>query len=566
MEWSQAVKAVRDGFDARRDRLAKVAMTEAFGDQDIYGRGGLMHLWGGTELPRANEHLRWVAAWFEHPHPHGRDHHGEADFTAIRLARAMAQFADRLEPATAVAIEQFLLTKDYESMHFGGENHSLQFHTSRLVAAQLYPDRPFAAYASQTGRELAPFDTRWLTRFIEFRARQGWGEFDSLGYVSVDMESLVTLRDFAADLRLRRLAGDMCNLLLADIVVDMLQGVMGGAHGRSYAANLHETTSSTSHSLMHLYFGLGRVEAIPVFHPIECLISDFRPDPLVIDIAIGRREPYVNRERKYLHRFSDALPAVVGPGSIRKLTWWCPQFVIGAVQFQDGYGADSPDIWYARHQQVEWELLLGGQPPVSVFTHHPDRQLMHSYWTGDNDCECGSFFQNGPAVAAVYRIAPKSKFQYIHAHLPHRMMDEVVQRGQWMFLHRGPVYAGLWSHHGWRWTTEGEDAGRELISDGPTHGIVCEAGLADEYVSFAAFQDQLASAAIGFDPQAVSLEYHSPRHGRLGVDADGGRFLNGQAVDLEYPTWDSPYLRSAWDSGVVELSKDGRKRVIDFNA
>jgi len=141
-----------------------------------------------------------------------------------------------------------------------------------------------------------------------------------------------------------------------------------------------------------------------------------------------------------------------------------------------------------------------------------------------------------------------------------------VQRGQWMFLHRGPVYAGLWSHHGWRWTTEGEDAGRELISDGPTHGIVCEAGLADEYVSFAAFQDQLASAAIGFDPQAVSLEYHSPRHGRLGVDADGGRFLNGQAVDLEYPTWDSPYLRSAWDSGVVELSKDGRKRVIDFNA
>jgi hypothetical protein len=566
VEYSQAVREVQDGFDARREHLAGLALSQAFDEHDIYGRGGLMHLWAGTEPARANEHLRWVAAWYDHPHPHGRDHRGEVDFTAIRLARIAAQFADRLEPATAAAIERFLLTTDYESMYSGGENHSLQFHTSRLVAAQTLADRRFEAYANQTGRELAGFDTQWLTRFIQFRARQGWAEFDSLGYVSVDMESLVTIRDFAADLRLRRLAEDMCNLLLADIVVDMLQGVMGGAHGRSYAANLLETTSSTSHSMMHLYFGLGRAEAIPVFHPIECLISDFRPDPLLVDIAIGRREPYINRERKHLHRCSDAMPAVAGPGSIRKLTWWCPQFVIGAVQFQDPYGADSPDVWYARHQQVEWELLLGGQPPVSVFTHHPDRQVMHMYWSGDNDCECGSFFQNGQAVLGVYRITPKSKFQYIHAHLPRRLMDEVVQRGAWMFLRRGPVFAGLRSHHGWRWTTEGEDAGRELISDGPTHGIVCEAGLAGEYESFAAFQDQLAGATIKFDARAVSLEYHSPRHGRLGVDANGGRSLNGRPADLDYPTWDSPYLRSAWDSGVVELSKDGHKRVMDFRS
>jgi hypothetical protein len=235
VEWSQAVKAVQDGFGARRDQLAKVALTEAFGNQDIYGRGGLMHLWGGTELARANEHLRWVAAWYDHPQPWGRDHRGEVDFTAIRLARIAAQFADRLEPATLEAVERFLLTTDYESLYAGGENHSLQFHTSRLVAAQTYPDRRFLAYANQTGRELAAFDTQWLTRFIQFRARQGWGEFDSLGYVSVDMESLVTVRDFAADLRLRRLAEDMCNLLLADMVVDMLPSAIS-ARGRARLA------------------------------------------------------------------------------------------------------------------------------------------------------------------------------------------------------------------------------------------------------------------------------------------------------------------------------------------
>jgi hypothetical protein len=64
----------------------------------------------------------------------------------------------------------------------------------------------------------------------------------------------------------------------------------------------------------------------------------------------------------------------------------------------------------------------------------------------------------------------------------------------------------------------------------------------------------------------VSLEYCSPRHGRLGVDADGGRFLDGRPADLDYPTWDSPYLRSAWDSGLVELAKGGRGLVLDFRS
>jgi hypothetical protein len=561
MAESEFVRVVQEGFGQRRDKLAALLLSVPLDSKDLYCQAGLVHLSAGVDLPRVNKHLAWVAGWFDHPQPMGRDHKGEVDFAALRLAWALARYRDRLEPATIEAVERFFLTRDFESM-YASENHALQFHAARLVAAQAMPRRRFEAYG-RSGSELAEIDQAWLKRFIRFRARQGWGEFDSTGYLAVDMESLLTVYDLANDSGLRRLAGDMCNLLLADMAVDMVGGVLAGAHGRSYGESLLDPTSSYAYAMLHLYFGQGDGGAIKQFHPVECLLSDFRPDALVIDIAADRRRPYANRERKHLHRLSDPLPEVIGPGSIRKYTWWDPAFAIGAVQRQDPYGVGSPDAWYARHQQVEWELVLAGNPPVSIFTHHPGRSETHRYWTGDNCCECGSFFQNGPAVVGVYRITAKQPFQHIHAHLPRKQLDEVVQQGGWVFFRRGEVYGGLWAANGWRWTTEGEHADREMIS-GAVNAIVCQAGTAEEFGTFQSFQERLSAAPIRFDPQAASLEYDSPGHGKLRVDADGGRFLNDQPADLDYPTWDSPYLRSAWDSGLVELTKDGRRLVLDF--
>ena len=561
MAESEIVRVVQEGFGRRRDKLTELLLAIPLDSKDLYGQAGLVRLSAGVDLPGVNKHLAWVAGWFDHPHPTGRDHKGEVDFTALRLARALAQFRDRLEPATIEAIERFFLTRDFESM-YPSENHALQFHAARLVAAQALIDRRFEAYG-RSGNELVEIDGGWIKRFIRFRARQGWGEFDSTGYLAVDMESLLTVYDLAKDDGLRRMTGDMSNLLLADMAVDMVGGVLAGAHGRSYEIGLLNTTLSPTYPMLHLYFGQGDGNMIQDCRPVECLLSNFRPDDIVVDIAVNRRRQYVNRERKHLHRLSDTLPEVIGSGSIRKYTWWDPSFAIGAVQRQDPYEVGSPDAWYARHQQVEWELVLAGSPPVSIFTHHPGKSETHRYWTGDNCCECGSFFQNGPAVVAVYRITAKQPLQHIHAHLPRKQLDEVVQQGGWVFFRRGEVYGGLWAADGWRWTTEGEHADREMIS-GPVNGIVCQAGTAEEFDSFQSFQQRLAAAAIRFDARSVSLEYDSPGHGKLRVDADGGRFLNDRPADLDYPTWDSPYLKSAWDSGLVEMTKDGRRLVLDF--
>ena len=96
------------------------------------------------------------------------------------------------------------------------------------MAAQALPQEYFNAYRA-TARDLLRGDGEWLKAAIRFRAEQGWGEFDSAVYYRVDMECLLCLYDFAQDVEIKRLAGMMLNLMLADMVVDSLAGMYGGA-------------------------------------------------------------------------------------------------------------------------------------------------------------------------------------------------------------------------------------------------------------------------------------------------------------------------------------------------
>jgi hypothetical protein len=39
---------------------------------------------------------------------------------------------------------------------------------------------------------------------------------------------------------------------------------------------------------------------------------------------------------------------------------------------------------------------------------------------------------------------------------------------------------------------------------------------------------------------------------------------NGVQVDLDYQTYDCPYLQSEWDSGIITLLKDDKSLVLNF--
>lgn len=348
------------GYEERRERLRAALMGLAAGDlrngvlppvpddtQNVYGAyvGTLLRL--GIHPAASNEELRRLCEAIGTARSRAGQKVQEENFTGQELARVYASLEDSplLEPATREAIRAVFLRYDFSPLHHS-ENHHLIFRVMRLLMAERLPDDVFQA-DRKSGRELAADDSAWLKDFMRFRARRGWGEFDASAYQFLSFNAVLSLHDLSRDPELRRLAGMMANLLLADMAVDMQSGLYAGARGRIYNAcatdaspGFPEPPFNDTNEITYLYFGIadpvsdsGR-ERLLRLKPMnywersnESLFSSFRPLPVVAAIASGRQGAgYLNRERKHLHNMADVRPENPLQGSIRKVTRITPDY------------------------------------------------------------------------------------------------------------------------------------------------------------------------------------------------------------------------------------------------
>lgn len=569
--FSLAVKTMGE-FEKRRDILLKntagrdITPAEIMDTTvDLYSNRAIANLVLNRNGEEANRRIRHTANWFDHPHSKGRHINGESDFAAIKLCRAYYLFKNRphLEDETREAIEHFFLTQNFESI-YTSENHGFMFRVSHYLMAQQFPDQTFLAFDGR-GETLYRENEQWIKDFIRFCARRGWGEFNSVGYLAVDMEILLMLFDYTADEEMKHLAGMMMDLLLADISVDSLHGMHCGAHGRIYTSSALDHDWESVMPFQYLYFGLAADKALKRSTYIDPLVSKYRPGKLLTEIAVNRPEEYENFERKHLHNTVDVRPEHIIDGSIRKYTYYTPQFVMGCVQWQDPYPEDCPGKWYAYHQQHNWDLSFAASSRARIFTHHPGAESKHNYWTGDQGCECGDWFQHKKALICLYNIPEDQVYHYIHAYLPKKEFDEINETDGFIFVRSDTSYAALkLLGEPYVWTTEGEWKEREVISNGRRNGTICEVGQMDAFGSFENFCAEIRSNRIDFDREKMKLSYHSRQNGKLTIDKKGLREVNDKQADLDYPSFRSPYMDSEWDSGLIILKKDNEKMIIDF--
>jgi hypothetical protein len=486
-----------------------------------------------------------------------------------------------LEVETLERIRRFYLQHDFASI-YQSENHAMLFHSARYLMAGVFPEEDFVAY-KRKGAVLHAEDGLWLKRFLRYRAGHGWGEFDSPCYLAPVWECLTSLYDFTPDAELRHLAGMMMDLLLADFEVDALHGRYGGAHGRIYPPHALDHAAEGTFLLHYLYFG-GEPPVAAQMNGfiIDALTSSYRPDSAVVCLALNRERSYENRERKHLHNVADVLPQEPLAGSLRKYTFWTPDYVMGCVQFQDAYPAGKCPCHahesavpvlpeqrisegYAHHQQHQWDLSFGTRSDARLFTHHPGDDAQHNYWTGDRLCGCGHFFQNRSALVALYDIPPGQAFQMIHAYVPRSAFDEIVEEAGLLFVRAGTAYGALRILSGYQWTKEGEWKDREIVAEGARHAVICEAGQEADFGRFAAFRAEIAANPVRFDAERMELEYGSKRGGLLRIDTRGGRWLDGKIADLDYPAYQSPWLRGPWGGSWVEIQGDDQPLMLDFS-
>lgn len=557
-------------FEQRRHTLLAQLVSEDY-SKDLYGRQALLNLACQKHSASANEKLRIAAQWFTRPHPKGRDPQGECDFVAMKLTWAYYRFGQSglLEPATLEAIKAYFLTYDFQSK-YTSENHVMLFHTSRYLMGIAYPNEVFGRYGIR-GETLAQLEKDYLADFIRFRARQGWDEFDSGNYFAPIWECLCALHDFAPDEDVRLLAKMMMNVRLADMSVDVLDGMYCGAHGRIYERQALDHSNECTYFLQHLYFG--NVTSKQELALAEALLCSFQPDSIIEKILLERNKTYETRERVHLHCSTYLPPERPLPQeaiSLRKITRISPRYALGCVQWQDAYAEGSLAAWHTGHQQHEWDLTLAGNDTKRrIFTHHPGHSgtegAEHGYWTGDMLCNCGAHFQHHTAVLALYDIPATQTYGFIHAYVPKERFEQMVEQDGAIFLRQGAVYIMLRLLRPYRWTAEGAYAGCEVISDGRRNGAVCEVGECEEFGSFDAFISHMLKNPVSLDEERMTLTYRSRRNGVLTLSRHQ-RLIDGNPADLDYPAFDSPYLYAAWDSGIVHIRHGHEELYCDFMA
>lgn len=580
------------GFEKRRAAAVDYLLASP-PQEDMYAYAAMMRLETGVDVALAEAQVKFTAEWFEHPHPTGRDPRGECDFVGKNLLNALYRFYNRLADDTCASLDRFFLTQPFFSK-FGSENHALMGRVVKLLAAQFYKGRYFKQFDC-TAAEAYAEAKAYIEEFLDYRARRGWGEFDSCGYNAEDMAILNTLYMYAEDEKLKKLAAMHMDILLLDMIVDSKCGVHGGAHGRIYpnvaldgCAEPHAKKffHATTYAYYCYYFGAEGAYPELVMTQVATVLSDYYPCEIVCRVAKERTYPYENRERRHLHQsrgFRDtvdrALLASVEGLSIDKYTYVCDEYMLGAVNHQDNYPENNVGSWYAHHEQHEWELtLLGkGEGRAKIFSHHPGAPgyyQIHNQWTGDSFCNCSTHFCTKNTAISMYDIkeelyAPPTgytppteayapKHPGINACIPLALFDEKMLEKNYIFLRYDKLYVMVWFSNGYRFAA-GESAGYEAISDGWKHCFVCHVDYAANYTSLSDFAKRMKKQPISFEKEAMRVSF-------MDVEMDyKSRYVCGEKQQFPYKLFDSPFMRSEYGSGIYHVISGTDTVIYDFN-
>jgi len=227
-----------------------------------------------------------------------------ADFTLCGLVRLYSLFAGsgKLTSDQESAIRQAILGFKYwldepnpTLMELWTENHQILAWSSEYLAGQLWPNAVFSNNG-QNGIWHKQHAYQKISRWIDWRARTGMAEWDSVVYYNMDFAALLNLADFSKDTALARRAAMMVDLLFFDIAVDSFYGQYGTSHGRAAGYHVKSAASDSTVTLQALAWGLGRFQGLGMSEA-ALVTSNYDLPQVIEDLARDMPGEMINLER-----------------------------------------------------------------------------------------------------------------------------------------------------------------------------------------------------------------------------------------------------------------------------
>jgi hypothetical protein len=457
------------------------------------------------------------------------------------------------------------------------------------------------------GKEYTAADhyREWVGYFEEFFAeRAGKGfflEVASPGYMAVSVSYLTDIYDLCEDPGLVEITGNFLDLVWADWAQDQLNGVRGGSKTRVSDGS---RWADAMYRFALFYFG-GRGSAQT--HSFAQLLSSYELKPLIWELALDREGlgefAYVSRK----------------PGEEENI-WPRPPGTERTL-------VCDTESRYVRYSWVTPDYILGCQMdhPAAVHSHLSIQKRWQGItFKGENGPRvypCGFVKDSKKTIkdeAAYYRclqhenvmlvqqsrgwtqINPdwfpaKNRANQVCGVYFGEGLDRILEKQGWIFVEHGDAYLALrpvMGEYSEGWTILKDEASpgltSELIQDsyewGPERrqiflkdnyaGLIFEASRRAHYEALEDFAADVLDNPVHLDKTVVP-GWHVLRYTGCGENAKELYFnlsnneipmIGGERLDYSPDLlFDSPFLRSEYMSGVIQIRKGDREMTLEFN-
>lgn len=567
--------ALHHAFQARRDSLIDDYQRRGAPDRSAGGYFEIAaNLYRGT-------HLDWAAARLDSLM---RAPRGDM-FWMYPFVTVMYTGRDRLPEATRRRMRE--LWRTYQPYRGDTENHWALYYACLYLAAQMYPDEPGEQwYTGRSSQENFDEAEEYLLSWMELTTTAGQGEYDSPHYVRVYLAPMALLYAYADDPAMRQRAAMMLDYLVADMAVESLDGLPGGAHSRVYEREVIAPWHAPGTARMS-WLLFGNTPFAPMGESLIVALSGYEPGPLLHAIATDRRAAYVHRERKRTrHRFRHS---DVQNAPVYKYTFVRPEYVLGSTQ-----GGLLQPI-----QQQTWSLVWRTDDPVrtrnTLLSLHPYSSYVElgmyfsefeefvtelvirskAEYDSPDKLTGGSPYeqvvQDEDALIALYDIAPGTRFPHVSAFFPDDLDAFVEDASGWIFARGGDALIAYYplAPYALRPFTDRIDAARthrRLESPHLRNGAVVQVAPASAFASFEAFQAAVRALPLETATEPTPSVRFTALSGRtLAATYGQPPTVDGVAVDYEgWPLYDGPFLQAAPGSGTLDLRHGRQHRRLDF--
>ncbi len=465
----------------------------------------------------------------------------------------------------------------YAPVVLEAEHDHVIFNTSLLLSAERFPRDQRWFNGRSTEENIAAARTM-LMEWMDVTVREGQAEFDSPTYGSLFFTSMLLLRQFAAEASLRTRAELMLHWLFADAFHEYQGGQFGGAHSREEMFSALQPLGSEMSALAWLYVGDG-----PQLYAREqyyAALSDYRPHPLLIELATMKNQPFLAREVKRSARRIRGDSVAVRP--VFKQTWIHPLYMVGSMQ---------GGLVQLREQHT-WDVTWSSDTQSStLFTMHPYAEaaaaaqfLPHAperalrsvaaadpYFKTITKVTGGSPFedvhQHRNTIVALYDVPAIKSFPAIVGYFPLDVASfdiDSVKSG-WITIDAGDVYLAAFPLRPGQFFTQGP--ARTFFSSAGRNGIIAFAHGRNTAGAYTRFRDRVRKIAV--DTSAFRSEgrirFTTLDGEKIECTFGRGMSVNGRPVahDIDM-LFDSPWLSSKRGSGILAVTDGKRRLVIDW--